>query len=244
MWRGPRWPRTPGALPEGAPTPAATLNLQPGEWVKVKPHEEILKTVTAVNLNRGMYWDAELVPYCGGTYRVLKRVTKIIDERTGKMLDMKTPCIILDSVVCGCTSCMLCPGHVSYWREIWLEELPGRLVPQSTRRAGGRASVAAARDAFHRDEYDWRRLIEPARIRMGPVHARNCARDSGKRHRPLQLSHLGFQSKQRNDSGYFQDERALEAKLVRCTEDPSLTRYDLRPDPSYRQWFRQIERRE
>jgi len=129
MWRGPRWPRTPGLLPEGTPTPAATLNLQPGEWVRVKPHEEILKTVTAVNLNRGMYWDAELVPYCGGTYQVLKRVTKIIDERTGKMLEMKTPCIILDSVVCQArySPCrMLCPRAMyPYWREIWLERVGG-----------------------------------------------------------------------------------------------------------------------
>ena len=100
VWRGSRWPRTPGLLPEGSHTPAASLNLKPGEWVRIKPHEEHFKTVTAVNLNRGMYWDAELVPYCGGTFRVLKRVTKTIDERTGKMLDMKTACIILDSVTC------------------------------------------------------------------------------------------------------------------------------------------------
>jgi hypothetical protein len=139
IWRGPRWPRTPGALAEGSPTPAAALNLQPGEWVRVKPHEEILKTVTAVNLNRGMYWDAELVPYCGGTYRVLRRVTKIIDERNGKMLDMKTPCIILDSVVCQATysPCrMLCPREMyPYWREIWLERVgapPDNVAAQAT----------------------------------------------------------------------------------------------------------------
>jgi hypothetical protein len=127
VWRGPRWPRTPGLLPEGTPTPAATLNVQPGEWVRVKTHEEILKTVTVGNLNRGMYWDAELVPYCGGIYRVLKRVTKIIDERTGKMLEMKTPCIVLDSVVCQArySACrMLCPRAMyPYWREIWLERV-------------------------------------------------------------------------------------------------------------------------
>jgi hypothetical protein len=77
-----------------------------------------------------MYWDAEMVPYCGGTYRVLKRVTKIVDERTGKMQEMKTPCIVLDTVICqsrysGCR--MFCPRSIySYWREIWLE----RVTPQ------------------------------------------------------------------------------------------------------------------
>jgi hypothetical protein len=78
-------------------------------------------------MNRGMSWDAELVPYCGGTYRVLKRVTKIIHERTCKMQEMKTPCIILDSVVCQARYSfrrMHCPkGMYPYWREIWLERV-------------------------------------------------------------------------------------------------------------------------
>ncbi len=127
LWRGTMFPRKPGLIPEGEPTPTATLNLQPGELVRVKSHQEILQTVNVVNANRGMYWDAELVPYCGGTYQVLKRVTKIIDEKTGKMMEMKNPCIILDTVVCQArySSCrMFCPKSMyPYWREIWLERV-------------------------------------------------------------------------------------------------------------------------
>ena len=127
LWAGTLFPRNPGLIPEGNPTPSETLNLQPGELVRVKPHEEILDTVDAGNKNRGMYWDAELVPYCGGTYRVLKRVTRLIDEKTAKMVEMKTPCIILDTVVCQArySPCrMLCPKAMyPYWREIWLERL-------------------------------------------------------------------------------------------------------------------------
>jgi len=89
-----------GTIPEGEPTPTVTLGLQPGELVRIKPYQEILKTLNTRNHNRGLYFDAEEVPYCGGTYRVFKRVTKIIHERTGKMLEMKTPCVILESVVC------------------------------------------------------------------------------------------------------------------------------------------------
>jgi hypothetical protein len=74
-----------------------------------------------------MKFDAEMVPYCGGVYRVLKRVNKIVNERTGAMLEMKTPSIILDSVVCQArySECRLfCPRSVySYWREIWLEKV-------------------------------------------------------------------------------------------------------------------------
>lgn len=135
LWGGSLWPRTPGHLPAGGSTPSVALNLQPGELVRVKSHEEILKTVTVENLNRGMHWDAELVPYCGGTYRVKDRVTKIIHERTGKMQEMKTPCIILESVVCQArySACrMMCPKEMyPYWREIWLERVSPLETSQS-----------------------------------------------------------------------------------------------------------------
>lgn len=127
LWGATAFPRNPGLIPEGKPTPSETLDLQPGELVRVKTQEEILRTVDRSNRNRGMYWDAELVPYCGGTYRVLKRVTRQIDERTGKMVEMKNPCIILDTVVCQArySSCrMFCPKSMyPYWREIWLERV-------------------------------------------------------------------------------------------------------------------------
>jgi hypothetical protein len=127
LWGGTRFPRKPGLVPAGKPTPSVNLNLQPGELVRVKSHQQILQTVDTTNRNRGMYWDAELVPYCGGTFRVLNRVTKLIGERTRKMQEMKTPCIILDSVVCQArySSCrMFCPKRMyPYWREIWLERV-------------------------------------------------------------------------------------------------------------------------
>ncbi len=131
LWRGTLFPRNSGCIPRGGPTPAATLNLRPGELVRVKSHEEILRTVDIDSRNRGMIWDAEMVPYCGGTYRVLKRVTKIINEKTGRMQEMKNPCIILESVVCEArySNCrMFCPRSIyPYWREIWLERVGSRI---------------------------------------------------------------------------------------------------------------------
>jgi hypothetical protein len=128
VWRGAPFPRKSGRIPEGQPTPVEALNIQPGELVRVKAHDEILKTINSVNRNRGLYFDAEEVPYCGGTYRVLRRVHKIINERTGHMLEMKTPCIVLDSVICRSrySECrLLCPRSIyAYWREIWLERVP------------------------------------------------------------------------------------------------------------------------
>ncbi len=152
LWGGTLFPRKPGQIPEGTPTPTSNVNLQPGELVRIKPHLEILKTVDSSNRNRGMYWDAELVPYCGGTYRVLKSVTKIIDEKTSKMIEMKNPCIILDSVVCRArySRCrMLCPKEMfPYWREIWLERVEGKITEGLPEEVG--AEVRAASSCEHK----------------------------------------------------------------------------------------------
>jgi len=147
LWRGTQFPRQAGTIPDGHRTPTATLDLQPGELVRVKSHKEILRTVDTASRNRGMGWDAEMVPYCGGTYRVLKRVTKVINEKTGKMQEMKNPCIILDSVVCQArySRCrMFCPRSIyPYWREIWLERVES---DGSGTREAGRTARHASRE--------------------------------------------------------------------------------------------------
>jgi hypothetical protein len=139
LWRGSPFPRRSGVIPEGQATPVETLNLQPGELVRVKTHKEILKTLNTASRNRGLYFDAEEVPYCGRTYRVLRRVERIVNERTGKMQEMKTPCIILDSVICRSrySECRLfCPRSIyAYWREIWLE----RVTPSESRQEASEA---------------------------------------------------------------------------------------------------------
>lgn len=136
LWGGSLYPRLPGTIPLGQPTPSVTLNLKPGELVRVKSHREILQTVNTANKNRGMSWDAELVPYCGKTYRVLRNVERLIDEKTSKMLEMKSPCIALESVVCQArySKCrMLCPKQMfPYWREIWLERVQSAPSPVTT----------------------------------------------------------------------------------------------------------------
>jgi hypothetical protein len=140
LWRGTLFPRHTGTIPVDKPTPAPEhpLNLQPGELVRVKAHQEILETLNTASKNRGLYFDAEMVPFCGGTYRVLKRVSKIIDEKTGKMTKMKNESIILEGVFCQSrySNCrMFCPRAIySYWREIWLErvsEAPGSSRPDA-----------------------------------------------------------------------------------------------------------------
>ncbi len=125
---GVQYPRKWGAIPRGEPTPTHKLDLKPGDLVRIKSFEEILKTVDTANRNRGLYFDAEMVPYCGGTYRVRTRVERMLNEKTGKMMKIKNDCIILENVFCrACYSekRYFCPRAIySYWREIWLERVP------------------------------------------------------------------------------------------------------------------------
>ena len=101
--------------------PPGELNLQPGEFVQVKSRQEIFATLDKKNRNRGLLFDSEMLKYCGGTFRVLKRVNKIVDEKNGKMLRMKSSCIILDGSACAADYHKLCPRAIyHYWREGWL----------------------------------------------------------------------------------------------------------------------------
>jgi hypothetical protein len=116
-----------GAIPLGAPVPTMTLGLRAGELVRVKSHEEILTTINEHNWHRGLYFDVEMVPYCGRVFRVKARVEKFLDEKTGRMRQIKSPAVILDGVSCKSqfSRCrMHCPRSIySWWREEWLERV-------------------------------------------------------------------------------------------------------------------------
>jgi hypothetical protein len=105
-------------------TPTSNLNLQPGEMVRIKTKEQIEATLNKDRLNRGMGFEEEMARHCGRTARVRARVTKCLDEKTGQMLTMKTPCIVLEDVVCTGASHASCPRQfIPFWREIWLERV-------------------------------------------------------------------------------------------------------------------------
>jgi hypothetical protein len=119
--QGKRYPFLDGAQRR---TPTETLNLRPGELVRIKSKEEIVKTLDVGNRNRGMKFDPEMLRYCGRQARVVGRVERIIEESTGRMMELKNPCIVLEDVVCLGDYHRLCPrGTYPYWREIWLERV-------------------------------------------------------------------------------------------------------------------------
>jgi hypothetical protein len=136
--RRPCHPRANGRIRAGMPTPTANLCLQPGELVRVKSFDAILNTIDEDYKNRGMKWDAEMVPYCGGVYRVQNRIRQVVDEKTGKMLHLKSEPVTLEGAVCQAkySNCrFFCPRSIfPYWREIWLErvsEVPAALQAEA-----------------------------------------------------------------------------------------------------------------
>ncbi len=137
-----------GKIPHGNATPTGRLNLQPGERVRVKSKAEIEKTLKEDGTNRGMSFGQEMLPYCGRELVVRDVVTRIIDEKTGRMIPMKNPCITLQGAVCRAeySDCrLLCPRQIpSFWREIWLERVDEKRPDDAEQPAEALAVVGSA----------------------------------------------------------------------------------------------------
>jgi hypothetical protein len=111
-------------------TPVENLGLQPGEWVIVKSREEIVATLDNSGRNRGLTFDAEMLPYCGKRLRVLRRIERIIEESTGRLIEPRGVSVVLENVVCRSVFRRSCPRCIfSYWREIWLRRDSSKETP-------------------------------------------------------------------------------------------------------------------
>ena len=123
-WFGRLYPRLRGLA--GDKTPSHELNLRSGDLVRVKAKDDVQRTLNRQLRNRGLNFDYEMVPYCGkGPFRVLRPVKKLINEKTGEMMNLKNPCIILENVTCSGNylyqRMFSRRREYMYFREIWLE---------------------------------------------------------------------------------------------------------------------------
>ena len=108
-------------------TAVEPLNLRPGDLVQVRPPAEIASTLDEGGLDRGLSFDREMLPYCGRTFRIRDRVQRIIDDKTGRMLNIPKDCLILEGVVCSgerTPGNWFCPRQIyPFWREAWLRRV-------------------------------------------------------------------------------------------------------------------------
>lgn len=106
-------------------TPSVSLNLRPGEIVQVRNLDEILGTLDVKGKNRGLSFTPEMAKYCGKRFRVLKRLDRMVNERTGEMRKIANT-VLLKGSTCdgkahrGCQRTCYC-----LWREIWLKRVNG-----------------------------------------------------------------------------------------------------------------------
>jgi hypothetical protein len=115
-------------------TPAQSLNLQPGELVRVKSRAEVVQTLDQRMSNRGLALWYEMMRCSGREAEVRYRVDRLINESTGLMREI-TDTVTLNMRGCGSLGeeCLCagepgdCPrGELMYWREIWLERATRR----------------------------------------------------------------------------------------------------------------------
>jgi hypothetical protein len=115
------------------PTPKIQLGLQPGEWVRVKSKEQIAATLNQSCKNRGLWFDWEMLPHAGRTYRVQERISRIVDERSGELIEINSDTLVLEGVACSgdhSSRRLFCTRAIyPYWREAWLERVQGPPPP-------------------------------------------------------------------------------------------------------------------
>jgi hypothetical protein len=109
--------------------PVPALGLQPGEWVEVRSRREIEATLSPEGKYRGLWFDREMLPFCGKRFRVRQRVSRIIDYQTGRLIELKSDCVKLEGVTCSGDLSLgrwFCPRAIyPYWRECWLRRVDG-----------------------------------------------------------------------------------------------------------------------
>ena len=98
-----------------------TLGLQPGDWVKVKGRKSIRSALDARGHNRGLRFEPEMSLHLGSHRQVERRIERMIDEQSGKMLELGDT-VVLKGVECQGLCMKNCPRSAAmFWREAWLE---------------------------------------------------------------------------------------------------------------------------
>ncbi|MCX7974664.1 MAG: hypothetical protein N3B16_09220 [Candidatus Aminicenantes bacterium] len=99
------------------------LGLNPGDLVEVRPESEIRSTLDDKNKAGGLYFMPGMWKYCGGRFRVLARVDRMISEKTGDIRKLNRT-VILQGITCdgqahgGCQR-----GCYVFWKDIWLKRI-------------------------------------------------------------------------------------------------------------------------
>jgi len=116
-------------LPWASRHPTGPLNhgIHVGDIVSVRTNKEIRATLDSAGRNRGLTFEAGMSAHCGKQGEVVRRVEKIIDERSGRLRELHNDCFVLEGVVCNGSHNRSCPRSAYlFWRGVWLNGDTGK----------------------------------------------------------------------------------------------------------------------
>ena len=101
--------------------PKGDLHLASGERVTIKPGDKIVDTLDPKGRNCGLSFEPDMAEFTGKTFEVDAPVTRIIQERSGRMTQLAST-VTLKGIGCHGLCAKNCPrNNPVYWREIWLD---------------------------------------------------------------------------------------------------------------------------
>jgi hypothetical protein len=118
---GPEWNTLSG--PCVGKTPSVSLQLEPGERVRVKRVPEILATLDGRGWNHGMEFSREMLGYCGREMVVLRRIERLIRDQGTRLVDVRHTVILEGAVYRALNRRAVPRREYMFWRECWLERV-------------------------------------------------------------------------------------------------------------------------
>jgi hypothetical protein len=106
-----------------ASTTPQSLDLRPGELVRVKSLPEIKSTLDSEGKNRNLLFAPAMKDFCGEVMRVKARVENIVLEGTSRQRTLKDT-VLLEGATCDGVCHRMCPRQsFLFFRECWLERV-------------------------------------------------------------------------------------------------------------------------
>ncbi len=101
------------------------------DWVRVRSKEEIEATLNVWRQLKGCMFMPEMLPYCGTTQRVFRRLERFVDERDYHVKELHG-IVLLEGLHCqGTSDYGRCDRSCFYfWREEWLEKIDEKPIEQ------------------------------------------------------------------------------------------------------------------
>jgi hypothetical protein len=108
--------------PAGADAPREDTQIEVGDRVVVRSSGQIRATLNDQLMHRGLWFEPDMLKYCGGRYRVQSEVRTLIDIVTGEIRTIKTPAYMLHDVrFSGERQLFNAQLEPLFWRGAWLQ---------------------------------------------------------------------------------------------------------------------------